>query len=272
MTGTLNTVFKFDFVLKSVTLGNDMPATQQDVIYRVPDKLCPYRIPTLEEINRELINLAYRVDKSKLLSDIFECGAIAISNQIDLPQAERREIRYKEIISAYEPHERNKIADIFGLIYALLSSVVYDDGVFDDYLGKLFMENNMSNSGTSQFFTPFHISNFCAKVVLDESIVKEKIRTDGILTIDEPCCGSGSLALAAVSTLKDYGLNYARNSFFVCEDIDARCAHMCYLQLSLAGVPAIVKQQNSLTGEIWQVWKTPAFIFQYPRFAEYENS
>ena len=52
---------------------------------------------------------------------------------------------------------------------------------------------------------------------------------------------------------------------------DTRCVHMTYLQLSLAGVPAIVKHQNSLTRELWSVWKTPAFIFQYPRFYQYEN-
>lgn len=54
-----------------------------------------------------------------------------------------------------------------------------------------------------------------------------------------------------------------------CADIDLRCVHMTYLQLALAGVPAIVRHQDSLSREIWSVWKTPALVFQYPRFKEY---
>jgi len=70
----------------------------------------------------------------------------------------------------------------------------------------------------------------------------------------------------------NYDFNYARNCFIVAEDIDLRCVHMCYLQLALAGVPAIIKHQNTLTREKWSVWKTPAFILQYLRFRKYERS
>ena len=55
------------------------------------------------------------------------------------------------------------------------------------------------------------------------------------------------------------------------EYIDIRCVHMTYLQLSLAGVPAIVKHTNSLTRETWDIWKTPAFIMQYMRFRQFEH-
>lgn len=43
-----------------------------------------------------------------------------------------------------------------------------------------------------------------------------------------------------------------------CIDIDARCAHMTYLQLSLLHIPAIVLHANSLSGEVWSRWYTPA--------------
>ena len=46
---------------------------------------------------------------------------------------------------------------------------------------------------------------------------------------------------------------------------------MTYLQLSLAGVPAIVKHQDAISRELWSVWRTPAYIFQYPRFCRYES-
>jgi type I restriction-modification system DNA methylase subunit len=157
------------------------------------------------------------------------------------------------------------------MIYALLSSVVYDNGVFKDYLGDLFMRCNQGNNSTGQFFTPYHISQFMAKATIGDEVIT-KAENDGILTVCDPCCGAGGLMLAALDVLKnDYNINYARNCFIECSDIDIRCVHMTYLQLSLAGVPAIIKHQNSLSRELWSVWKTPAFVFQYHRFYQYEN-
>ena len=116
---------------------------------------CPYKIPTVDDIIKQIDRSAYKVNKSKLISDMFECGAIAISNKVDLFQAEKREERYLQIMKSYQSQERELIADIFGKIFALLSSVVYDDGVFNDYLGDLFMRCNQGEKQAGQFFTPY---------------------------------------------------------------------------------------------------------------------
>ena len=97
----------------------------------------------------------------------------------------------------------------------------------------------------------------------------DRVQNDEILTIADPCCGSGVMSLAALEVLKEKNINYARNCFIECTDIDIRSVHMTYLQLSLAGVPAIIKHQNTLTNELWSVWKTPALLFQYLRFQKY---
>lgn len=77
--------------------------------------------------------------------------------------------------------------------------------------------------------------------------------------------------MAALDVLKnDFDINYAMDCFVVCSDVDLRCVHMAYLQLSLAGVPAIVKHEDSLTKQLYSVWRTPAFVMQYPRFMKYE--
>jgi hypothetical protein len=92
------------------------------------------------------------------------------------------------------------------------------------------------------------------------------------MTINDPTCGAGGMLVAALETLdREYHFNYAHNCFMLGEDIDIRCVHMTYLQLSLAGVPAIVKHTNSLTRETWDIWKTPAFIMQYMRFRQFEH-
>lgn len=232
------------------------------------ENLCPYKIPTVDEIIKLIDSAAYKVGKDKLISDVFECGALAISNLVDKRQYDEREQRYLNIIKTYAPSEQKLIADIFSRIFALCSSVVYDDGVFNDYLGEIFIRCNQANKSRGQVFTPYHISKFMAKMTITDSDVKQ----NEIITINDCCSGGGVMLIAALDVLKnDYGVNYARNCFIDAGDVDIRCVHMTYLQLSLAGVPAIIKHQNALTRELWSVWKTPAFIFQYLRFQKYEN-
>ena len=80
------------------------------------------------------------------------------------------------------------------------------------------------------------------------------------------------MLVAALDVLKSRGVNYARNCYLDAADIDLRCVHMTYLQLSLAGASAIVRHQNTLTQELWSVWYTPAFIMQYPRFCKFDRN
>jgi len=227
---------------------------------------CPYKIPTVDEIIKHIDKAAYKVSKSKLISDVFECGAIAISNQIDYTKYDERENRYKQIMNQYKPDEQNLLAEVFGMIFTLLSSVVYDNGTFGDYLGELFMRLNQGSKNAGQFFTPYHISKLLAKMVITD----DKVKTNEIMTLYEPCCGSGSMVIASMDVLQnDYRVNYTRDCFVMCEDIDIRCVHMAYLQLSLAGVPAIIQHADTLTRDVWDVWKTPAFILQFSRFEKY---
>ena len=235
------------------------------------NNLCPYPIPKIGDIVKDIEKAAYEVDTFRFVSDLFECGAIAISNAVDLAQKDKREERYLQIIKSYTPAQQKSLVDIFGKIFALLASVVYDNGPFNDNLGEIFMQCDLKNKHTAQFFTPYHISEFMARVIIDETLVKEKIADDGILTVSDPCCGGGGMLIAALEVLKSLGVNYARNCFMEANDVDLRCVHMTYLQLALAGVPAIVRHQNTLTRECWSVWYTPAYLFQYLRFRKFDN-
>lgn len=100
------------------------------------DALCPYPIPTVTEIIKMIDSSSYRVNKSKLISDVFECSALAISNAVDFTKYDEREKRYLEIIKQYQPAEQKLIVNLFTKIFCLCSSVVYDDGCFNDYLGE----------------------------------------------------------------------------------------------------------------------------------------
>lgn len=257
----------FDIVIEHPTDLSELPKIEPPKNEPTTPK---YNVPTVDEIMKEIGKASYRTSRPKLVEDIFECGALAISNLVDKRQFKEREERYLEIIKKYQKPEQQAIAEIFGMIFRLLTSVTADDGVFDDYLGKIFNLCNMANTKSGQVFTPFNISHAMAKMAIGNP--NDISKDDGILTIGDPCCGSGAMSLGALDVLKnDFNFNYAHNCYIECSDIDIRCVHMAYLQLSLAGVPAIIKHQNTLTNETWSVWKTPAFIFQYLRFQKFDR-
>lgn len=129
----------------------------------------------------DIESASYRTDKQKFISDLFECIAITVSNMVDLNQYNMREERYLQIIRNYKHPEQSMLAKIFAKVYALLASVVYDDGKFNDNLGELFIRCDLGNKNTGQFFTPYHISEFMARATLEESLIKEKAEKDDIL-------------------------------------------------------------------------------------------
>lgn len=238
---------------------------------RVPDnepKIKYEKIPTINDIVKLLDTGSYKVGRHELLSDVFQCGAITIANKFDRRQAKKREETYLSIIKKYDKDTQQLITEIFAEISVLLLSQI--DMGFDDYLGELYMLPETSNSKAGQFFTPYHVSKACAELSINKSIVNEYIEKDKILTINEPACGAGGMIIVAIDILYNrYKLNYSRNVFVECSDIDQRCVHMTYLQLSLIGVPAIVYQRDTLTMKTWQKWETPAYIMQYLRFKRF---
>ena len=191
---------------------------------------CPYPVPTVKDIIKKIETAIYRIGKYQLITDVLECGAIAISNTVDFSSYAEREEQYKKVMEKYQPEEQKILSEVFTMIYQLLSSVVYDDGCFDDYLGELFMRCEQGNSGTGQFFTPYHVSKLMAKMILGSEVV-EKAEKDEVITVNDPCCGGGGMLMAALDVLKnDYHINYTRNCFIDCGDIDRRCVYMTYLQ------------------------------------------
>ena len=240
---------------------------------RVPDnepKIKYEKISTINDIIKLLDTGSYKVGRHELLSDVFQCGAIAIANKFDRRQAKKREETYLSIRKKYDKDTQQLITEIFAEISVLLLSQI--DMGFDDYLGELYMLSETSNSKAGQFFTPYSVSKACAEACIDEKTVNEYIEKDKILTINEPACGAGGMIIAAIDILYNrYRLNYSRNVFVECSDVDQRCVHMTYLQLSLIGVPAIVYQRDTLTMKTWQKWETPAYIMQYLRFKNMER-
>lgn len=90
---------------------------------------------------------------------------------------------------------------------------------------------------------------------------EERIERRGYVTMLEPCIGGGANIIGAVNAMFQHGYNPCKQLLVTGYDLDARCVHMSYIQLSLMGVPAMIQQRNSLSLETYgDYWVTPVFI------------
>ena len=83
-------------------------------------------------------------------------------------------------------------------------------------------------------------------------------KTFEIVTLQEPACGAGGMVLAFVKVMLSHGHNPAERMWAHCQDVDRLAALMCYLQLALWNVPAVVVVGNTLALEVQEVFYTPA--------------
>jgi type I restriction-modification system DNA methylase subunit len=136
-------------------------------------------------------------------------------------------------------------------------------GKYTDVLGALFHELELHNKYKGQFFTPMHVCTLMGALV---GVDKKDIEEHGYTTMNEPCCGSGAMILGFINSMIDAKLNHQKQLLVIAQDIDIKCVHMTYLQLALAGVPAVVIHGNTLTLEEWSHWFTPMYVLGGWRF------
>jgi hypothetical protein len=126
-----------------------------------------------------------------------------------------------------------------------------------------------------------------ARMTCTRGDVQRHIDQDGFVTVLEPACGAGAMPLIRRSTavqlghrhtstrgtdrtefapiafaevMREYGYVPYEHMHVVAVDVDATAAHMCFIQHALLGVPAAVHVGNTLTGDMREVFNTPAHI------------
>jgi hypothetical protein len=90
--------------------------------------------------------------------------------------------------------------------------------------------------------------------------LEEKAKTQPFLTANEPACGGGAMLIAMAEIMSEKGLNYQKTLHVTAQDLDLKAVHMCYVQLSLLGIPGIVIHGNTLLNEQRSIWHTPMHI------------
>ena len=191
------------------------------------------------EIAKNIIKLSGKYTTYTVFTDWVKIVALSIANSSTLVHDKiwrQREEQYLQVINKYSKEEQSILADMMGKLITAFENETYD------ILGEIYMEAECGNKSTGQFFTPYHVSELCAGMLLENKITEDKE-----ITINEPSCGGGGMIIAYLNLLKKQGINYQKNVKVVAQDIDWNSVYMCYTQLSLLGVKAIVCQGDTLT-------------------------
>jgi type I restriction-modification system DNA methylase subunit len=211
--------------------------------------------PHQKALVKLLTGMGYRHHLYNVFADFMELAALAVSNSVDLLQFDAREARYKQIIAKYEAEEQSRFPVMLAeLVMAMETGP-------DDILGRVFGELDLGNAAAGQFFTPYEVCRLMASItVADGADMRERIQRQGFVTAQEPACGAGAQVIALAEAMQLAGFNYQEHLHVTAIDVDARAAHMAYLQFSLLHIPAVVIVGNTLTLEQRERWYTPAHI------------
>lgn len=198
-----------------------------------------------QQIKKLIDNMSGKYNRYDIFRDFIVLSACTISNSVDKGQWRAREDMYMKTIAKYSKDEANKFAEMLALM------VLAYESRMGDFIGELYMTMDFGNKHAGQFFTPYHVSRLISYMTY-----KSK-RDEQVITLNEPSCGSGGMIVAFAEAMRIDDRNYQTDLRVVCNDLDYDAARMCYVQLSLLGIDAIVEQRNTLApldkppGEIW---------------------
>lgn len=190
--------------------------------------------------------IARHKHRYEVFRDFVTMSAITIHNAVN--KDEKLEAEYLQIAGKYPRDELFLFCELFGSFVLLL------DAEPRDVLGELYMSLDLGNAGTGQYFTPSDVSELMAQISYGESL---RTLTTPFVTVCEPACGAGGMMLAFAKIMIANGHDPAKTMWVQCQDIDRLAALMCYIQLSLWNIPAMVSVGNTLTMERREVFYTP---------------
>lgn len=122
---------------------------------------------------------------------------------------------------------------------------------YEDLLGDYheMLNSRMTRTANGQFYTPMPVCRLMAKITVSEQLA-EKLKLGEVIQMNEPACGSGRNMLAVAEILSEY-----RSKMRVtCTDIDIRACWMCFINLTMWGIPATVIHGDTLSGKEWGRW------------------
>ncbi|EBD0364602.1 N-6 DNA methylase [Salmonella enterica] len=128
-----------------------------------------------------------------------------------------------------------------------------------DFLGQLMMTLELGNDYLGQYFTPYSVSYTMARINMADRLPELEDGRQEYIIVCDPACGAGGMIVATAEAMLEAGYNPQKQMLAYCTDIDPLAAMLCYIQLTLMHIPAVVSIGNSLTMEITREMATPAY-------------
>lgn len=196
------------------------------------------------------------IDHSKHVDEIFRdfCAmahhAIAKTTCPDPERREALEADYMAIVGRYPGKDLKPMGRLLGR-----ASLALGQGGCD-FLGLVAAEIGMLDARMGQFFTPYDISRMIAEITFHDAgrIIAEK----GYVTVSEPAAGAAGMLIAVADVLEAKGHDISRRLWVDAVELSRSTAHMAFIQMSLRGIPGVVRHGNSLSLEVWSTDLTPA--------------
>lgn len=195
-------------------------------------------IVSLPQFIKELDSIAYSAGRhvQQVFRDWLQMIVCALSMQ-------SMEDTYMETVKHYaDKGLAKRLSQLFGALVQVMEGR-------KDMLGDIFMEA-VSRGNNGQFFTPTEVCRLMAQMT--------GVPHDGASVYD-PACGSGRclLAMAEINP----------RCVLVGQDNDMTCVQMLAVNLALNGLQGYAVHGNTLTNEIWKVYKigmpgVPGVIYQ----------
>lgn len=194
----------------------------------------------VEKIISNINSLSGEYTQHQVFTDWVCLMALSIANSCTMfhdAEYKARETKWHQVANKY--HDK---LDKFSENTALLALEFEEKP--RDVLGEIYMSGGLGSKQTGQFFTPYHLSELVARTAFDSMAPC----SDGKYHANEPSCGAGGMIIALAMEMKRRGINYQKELEVVAQDLDWNCVHMCYVQLSLMGISAVVEQGDTLRG------------------------
>lgn len=200
-----------------------------------------------------------------IFNDFLLLTALSFANIVKTEAWKSREEKYLSIIHTYQEKDQKLFPQLLGCL-----SLALAENQEQDFLGDIYSRLNLQAEQKGQYFTPYHIAQLMSELTYEDR--SEIVVSEGFISVNDPTCGSGVMLIAFANTARSHGLNPQKEVLFVGQDIDRTAAFMCYIQLSLLGLPAYVIVGDALLKPGYhsdnEVWYTPAFYTNSHRFVD----
>lgn len=197
--------------------------------------------PAVKELVKVLGEIGYRRSPLEAFQSFVRMAACACAVQT-------REEEYLAEVKRWDPESIQG----FGRGFALLVEGMEEQS-YRDLLGPIYMElgSKSSQKWGGEFYTPQDVSLAMAKMTLNGL----EVPSDRPLEILEPACGGGGMVLCAAEVLVEHRGLSPLNIRATCVDTNRLACDMCYVNLTLWGIPATIVHGNSLSLETWGGWR-----------------